>query len=271
MNGSTPLIVRLSALFLAVLWIMLLWLGVPRDSTAIFSWHAFLIDSENPMWPLTMQALMWLSFFYCVADLLLRWLYVLREERCVNGFDVRYPRALRLSSGEEIQLAEGEMLKPEILAALCRAKRAAGAGSADSMISSMFFVINNQFQSTRSVGDVYNAVTARIDLELHNVDLGYTVVKYLAWLIPTLGFIGTVIGLVQALGVAGQNSQSQDLIRLIVPSLGTAFYTTLLALLLTAFVVVGMQFIQAHEERVVNSVGRYCIDNIVSELYISET
>ncbi len=270
MNGSTPLIVRLVAIFVAVLWILLLWLGVPRDGGAVFSWHAFLIDSENPMWPLTMQAIMWVGFFYCIAELLLRWLYVLREERSVARFNVREPRNLRLANGQEIVLAEGEMLKPEILAALARAKRMGGAGG-DSMIGSMFFVINNQFQSTRSVGDVYNAVTARIDLELHNVDLGYTVVRYIAWLIPTLGFIGTVVGLAQALGVAGQNSQSQDLIRLIVPSLGTAFYTTLLALLLTAFVVVGMQFIQAHEERVVNSVGRYCIDNIVSELYISQT
>lgn len=269
MADSTRLLVRLAAIFVAVLWILLLWLGVPHDGNAVFSWHAFLIDSENPMWPLTMQALMWIGFFYCIAELLLRWLYVLKEERHVNRFDVREPRHLRLADGEEIVLAEGEVLKPEILAALCRARRAAH-GDGDSMITSMFYMINNQFQSTRSVGDVYNALTARIDLELHNVDLGYTVVRYLAWLIPTLGFIGTVIGLAQALGVAGQNSQSQDLIRLIVPSLGTAFYTTLLALLLTAFVVVGMQFIQAREERVVNAVGRYCIDNIVSELYVSQ-
>lgn len=268
MTSATPVLVRTAALLFALLWVLVLWLGVPKDAGAVFSWHAFLIDSENPMWPLSVQVVMWFGFFYSMAELLLRWLYVLREEASVARFDVRQPRNLRLADGQEIVLAEDEMLKPEIMAALGRARQAMPGGR-DSMIGAMFAVINNQFQSTRDIGDVYNVVTARMDLELHKVDLGYTVVRYLAWLIPTLGFIGTVIGLAQALGVAGQNSQSQDLLRLIVPSLGTAFYTTLLALLLAALVVVGMQFIQAREERVVNAVGRYCIDRIVSELYVS--
>ena len=74
------------AIFL--LWVLVLWLGVPKDSAAVFSWHAFLIDSENPMWPLTVQVVMWFGFFYSMAELLLRWLYVLGEEVSVAQFSV---------------------------------------------------------------------------------------------------------------------------------------------------------------------------------------
>jgi len=263
---------------IGLLWIVVLWKGVPIDpvDTAlpagagadprVFSWHSFLIDSTNPMWPLTMQSLMWVGFFVCMGELLIRWFCANRQKQYAREFDIRSNRRLELADGQFVELSANEVLKPEFLAAIYRSKADAGVMQPDSMIAAFFETINYQFQSSNDVGDVYSSVSSKIDLELHAVDLNYTAVRYIAWLIPTLGFVGTVIGIVQALGNASVYSQSEQLLIKVVPYLGTAFYTTLLALLLSAIIMFMAQVIQAAEERIVNDIGKYCLDSIVSQL-----
>src|SRR5438552_2012523 len=52
-----------------------------------------------------------------------------------------------------------------------------------------------QFQSGRSVDQTVAVMNSSLELIEHRVDLRYGLIRYIAWLIPTLGFIGTVIGL----------------------------------------------------------------------------
>ena len=48
--------------------------------------------------------------------------------------------------------------------------------------------------------------------------------------------------------------------------LATAFYTTLLALLLSAVLMILIQIVQAKDEQLVNTVGAFCMDEIVTNL-----
>lgn len=50
-------------------------------------------------------------------------------------------------------------------------------------------------------------------------------------------------------------------------NLGVAFYTTLLALVQSAMLVLALHITQAREERVLNRAGQYCLDNLINRLY----
>ena len=91
--------------------------------------------------------------------------------------------------------------------------------------------------------------------------------RYFAWFIPSMGFIGTVIGIADALSYAGQaNPEDPQFLTIITSSLGFAFYTTLLALIMSSILVFLMHLSQGKEEGNVTSIGQYCLDNLINRL-----
>ena len=57
-----------------------------------------------------------------------------------------------------------------------------------------------------------SVLNSSLELYLHEIDLRYSIMRYLTWLIPSLGFIGTVMGIMFALQYAGvpANAESED-------------------------------------------------------------
>lgn len=92
-----------------------------------------------------------------------------------------------------------------------------------------------QVMTTRSIEQSSGMLTAKLELLGHRIDLGYQVVRYLAWLVPTIGFVGTVVGI--AIALAGiKDPQHLELTR-ITAGLAIAFYATILALIESAVIV----------------------------------
>ena len=113
-------------------------------------------------------------------------------------------------------------------------------------------------------------MNSSLELYMHEIDLRYNMLRYIMWLIPSLGFIGTVIGIALALNFAGAETtdfQDPKLLSKLADRLGVAFYTTLLALLQAAVLVFLMHLTQAREEKALNDAGQYCMDNLINRLY----
>jgi hypothetical protein len=49
--------------------------------------------------------------------------------------------------------------------------------------------------------------------------------------------------------------------------MAVAFDTTMLALCLSAVLVLAHHLVQQFEERVLNAVGQYCLDNLINRLF----
>jgi hypothetical protein len=94
-------------------------------------------------------------------------------------------------------------------------------------------------------------------------------VHYLAWGIPSLGFIGTVRHLGLALGAAsniGDDALSGflgDTTR----SLSVAFDTTFVALLLSLILMFLLHSVQRDQEAIVIDCQQYCLDNLLGRLH----
>jgi len=96
------------------------------------------------------------------------------------------------------------------------------------------------------------------------VDLRYSMLRYIVWVIPTVGFIGTVVGIATAL--TGIDPEQPDL-QMLTGKLGVAFNTTLVALMFSAILVFLLHVVQSQEEQSVNLAGSYCLRNLINRLY----
>ncbi len=128
-----------------------------------------------------------------------------------------------------------------------------------------------QFQSSQSIDQASTLLNTSMEMYLHEVDLRYNMLRYLTWLIPSLGFIGTVIGIGRALAFAGDPANAQDamLLNEVTRRLAISFDGTFLALVLAALLVFLTNIAQSREEHALNQAGQYCLDNLVNRLYVT--
>ena len=94
-----------------------------------------------------------------------------------------------------------------------------------------------------------NQESDRLDSEL-------SMVRYIAWAIPSIGFIGTVRGIGAALGQAHLAIEGD--IAGVTASLGVAFNSTFVALLVSMLVMICLHQLQLNQERLVHHCREAC-------------
>ena len=90
-------------------------------------------------------------------------------------------------------------------------------------------------------------------------------IRYIAWAIPSIGFIGTVRGIGDALGKAHQAIEGN--ISGVTESLGVAFNSTLIALVISIVLVFFMHQLQLVQERFILNAEAYCEENLIRHLH----
>lgn len=199
---------------------------------------------------LTVQALMWVASLVGLGELWTR-----RKAWKADGL---------LQSQGLLPEDEHTLLTSEDLKSIYRrARGASSSGALSTMIKRMVM----EFRKSQSVTRVNNLLDSSLELYQHKLDLQYTLLRYIVWLIPTLGFLGTVMGIAAAMGFAGSGAVALDnLLEPTTQKLAVAFYTTWLGLMFSAVLVLGMSVMQAAEEKILNDNGNYCLDNLVIRL-----
>jgi len=112
-----------------------------------------------------------------------------------------------------------------------------------------------RFSATRHVQDVSNAVRDVCDSEGERLESELSIIRYLAWAIPSVGFIGTVRGIGNALGQAHRAVEGD--ITGITSNLGVAFNSTFVALVISIILMFFIHQLQLMEERLVMDSERY--------------
>ena len=208
--------------------------------------------SSNEFVGISEQACMWVFFYLGLGELILRFLESGREERQV--------RRKLLPEDERVVLTSKE------IPALYERSKKAG----DSYLPRLIMRITRQFQASKSAAQANSVLDSSLDLFLHEIDLKYNLLRYIMWVIPTIGFIGTVRGIALGLSSAAAESKagnSDDLLFVVSSDLSVAFYTTMLALIMSGVLVLLMHVCQGREESALNRNGQYCIDHLINKLY----
>ena len=237
------------SLLTAIVVIAILSRVLPPDAAAI------LLDIKRSTWPLTVQNILWLAFFAGLGELAIRW----RAGRLeLSQVDRGY-----LPEDDETVLRPGEDLTP--IYQTVRASKYREVCFVPRLIERCVL----GFNISHSADQTNSLLNSSLELYLHEIDLRYNIARYITWLIPSLGFIGTVIGIMLALNYAGDraNVQSADMLYQVTERLGVAFSTTLLALVMASILVFIQNVVQGKEETALNKAGQYCLDNLINRLY----
>ena len=217
---------------------------------------AFLLDlnTENFHYPFTIQNAMWLMFFVGCGEL---WVRFQRSNQELAQLSKQY-----LPEDDSI------MLRSQDLGSIYNSMRPV-EGERTYFLQRLAMRCILQFQGSRSVNQANSLLNSSLELFQHELELKYNMLRYLVWLIPTLGFIGTVVGIAFALDLAASLKGPGDssLLGQITGRLGVAFYTTLLALVQSALLVFVLHIVQQKEEMALNRSGQYCLDNLINRLY----
>jgi len=211
-----------------------------------------LIDSEASYFPWTIQNLMWWMFFLGIGELI----YRLAQARHLD----------RQLEDDLLRQAGKEVITPEKVRGLYMAFRSRSRFADD--LPALLKRLLLQFQTTGSVGQTQEFFNAQIDLRYNRMESDYTMIRYIVWVIPTLGFIGTVMGIAMALSfAAASDPQAASFLAGLTGKLSVAFYTTLVGLVMSAILVFFMSLIQGYEEGRLQAVESYVLDHMINRLY----
>ena len=113
-----------------------------------------------------------------------------------------------------------------------------------------------RYQTTANVQNLSDAVASSMEALAIQHDTANTMIRYLIWAIPSIGFIGTVRGIGQALSQA-DDALAGDIAGM-TDSLGVAFNSTLVALLISIFLMFLYHQLQRLQDNEIIDTRNYC-------------
>ena len=129
------------------------------------------------------------------------------------------------------------------------------------------------FRVRKSAAETVTMMESQSAIDASNVAGSYTIIKVFIWAMPILGFIGTVMGVsgaVAGLSATLENaadvSAVTDSMKGVFGGLGTAFDTTLLALIMSMLVKIPTSALQKSEDGLVTIADEYCNENLLRRL-----
>ncbi len=122
-----------------------------------------------------------------------------------------------------------------------------------------------RFAATMDVHDAATAVRDVCDSEGERQEAELSIIRYIAWAIPSVGFIGTVRGIGAALAQA--NKAVEGDITGVTQNLGVAFNSTFVALVLSIVLMFFIHQLQLIQERLVLDTEEYCDQHLISRLH----
>ena len=123
-----------------------------------------------------------------------------------------------------------------------------------------------RFGSTRNVQDVSSVANTLCESEGERLESELSMIRYIAWAIPSVGFIGTVRGIGEALSQAHRAVDGD--IAGVTESLGTAFNSTFIALLISIVVMFLVHQLQLLQERQVFDTQTYIDHNLIRHMQV---
>ena len=225
---------------------------LPKGSTLA----VFLFDHSDTsffarIYPFNIQNAMYVMMAVGLADLWVRHAATQREQRYIKQ--------------HLLPENDTDILQIDDLGAI-RRQVAELKASEESFLPQLIDLSILQLFTSRSLEQTVEIYTSMLELISHRLDLSYQTTRFLMWCIPTTGFIGTVVGI--SIALEGMRDPKHMEFALITTGLAVAFYTTIVALVLSAILVLLQNIVQRREELALNRAAQYCLRNLINRVYL---
>jgi biopolymer transport protein ExbB/TolQ len=174
-------------------------------------------------------------------------------------------RERSLLQRELLPIHEGVKVLPEDTREYARAIQSLPERVRSMLVPRALLAALDRFGSTRNVQDVSSTANAACDTEGERLESELAMIRYIAWAIPSLGFIGTVRGIGQALSEAHRAVLGD--ISGVTANLGLAFNSTLVALLISMVLMFVVHQLQLMQERFVLDTQNYVERNLIRHMH----
>jgi biopolymer transport protein ExbB/TolQ len=172
----------------------------------------------------------------------------------------------KLLDREYVKIADSQVVLPEDARVYSRPLEALPKEEQDGFLPRLLMVAYNRFGATRSVQDAAEAVRDECEFETASMDTKLSMVRFTAWAIPAVGFVGTVRGIGAALQEA-QGAMGGD-ISGVTMGLGVTFNATLTALCSCIVVMFWMHQLQQYQDRLVLDARTYVDRQLLRKLRV---
>ncbi|GAA5524186.1 hypothetical protein Maes01_00740 [Microbulbifer aestuariivivens] len=179
----------------------------------------------------------------------------------------RSMRERKLLDKALLNVSEGTPILPEDARDLSRPIQALPEEERSYLLPRALLTALQRFASTKNVAAVSNSVKEVCETEGDRLDSELAMVRYITWAIPSIGFIGTVRGIGEALSQAHRAVEGD--IAGVTVSLGVAFNSTFIALVISIVIMFFTHQLQLMQERLVLDTQNYCDNNLLRFLKVS--
>lgn len=167
-----------------------------------------------------------------------------------------------------LNLSEGISILPEDARNYARPVQALPPEEREYLLPRALISALQRFNTTRSIQDVSSVVKDVCNTEAERLESELSIVRYIAWAIPSIGFLGTVRGIGEALGQA-QSAVTGDILG-VTTSLGVAFNSTFIALVVSIIIMFVLYQLQLLQDRLVLDTQDYCDNYLIRHLQVPD-
>jgi biopolymer transport protein ExbB/TolQ len=255
----------ISALLLSVILIHSIWTLIVRPrAEAVLSQRVTVTNSSN----VKAQVLQLRSVYVILKDyeqetcvILCLWSLLLLGRQAQQT-----QKGRTLLDRDYVKIADAQVVLPEDARVYSRPLEALPKEEQDGFLPRLLMVAYNRFGATRSVQDAAEAVRDECEFETASLDTKLSMVRFTAWAIPAVGFVGTVRGIGAALQEA-QGAMGGD-ISGVTMGLGVTFNATLTALCCCIVVMFWMHQLQQYQDRLVLDARTYVDRQLLRKLRV---
>jgi len=181
---------------------------------------------------------------------------------------IRVARFRKLLDQDLMQMPPGSCVLPDDVRDHLRQLDQIPPSLAESVVPRVLRSALKRFGATQNVQDAATTVHQVCEIEAARMDSELAMVRFGAWSIPAIGFVGTVRGLGEALQSA-QLALSSNNPGALTGGLGVSFNSTFTALTLSILVMYVIHELQLAQERLVLDTQEYAEEHLISNLRTS--
>lgn len=256
----TEFVFQMASLLVAVIFVHAFYVAVVRPNAAAIIEEQQIQIEENPDYVPER------SFFVIIRDFEQESCFVLMLwALSILGYKA-YAASLEraLLQQDLVPIAEGMRILPEDTREYARQIQALPEDEKGLLLPRVLLSALQRFGATRNVQDVSSSAHTLVESEGERLESELSMIRYIAWAIPSIGFIGTVRGIGAALGQAHRAVEGD--ISGVTQNLGVAFNSTFIALLLSIVLMFLVHQLQLMQERLVFETETYTDDHLIRHL-----
>jgi biopolymer transport protein ExbB/TolQ len=258
---STEFVFQLFTLIVAIIIVHTIYVGVIRPNAAAILEEQQVMMTENPDYvPERSGYVIVKDFEQEACFILMIWALSIMGYK---AWLANRERSLLLL--DLVPVAEGVRILPEDSREYARHLQAMPDTQRLLLLPRVLLAALERFGATLNVQDASSTTHTMVTSEAERLESELSMIRYIAWAIPSIGFIGTVRGIGAALGLAHRAVDGD--ISGVTQNLGTAFNSTFIALLISIFLMFLVHQLQLLQERLAFDAENYVDQHLIRHMY----